>query len=116
MQERPKKRLLHVWVATGDSWSGQSAGNAKNKLLLVLGCDREFLVATEFFSGSVSRHGSQILSNKSCHNMDFFVTIGVLVLCRDDVATEVSLSRSRRRRQEVRCHDRAWPWARNFMS
>ena len=21
MQERPKKRLLHVWVATRDSWS-----------------------------------------------------------------------------------------------
>ena len=21
MQERPKNRLLHVWVTTGDSWS-----------------------------------------------------------------------------------------------
>ena len=45
----PKNRLLHVWVATGDSWSQQSAGNAKRKLLLVLGLDREFLVVTEFF-------------------------------------------------------------------
>ena len=34
-----KIRLLHVWVATGDSWSRQSVGNAKNWLLLVLGLD-----------------------------------------------------------------------------
>ena len=55
MQEIPKKnRLLHVWVAIRDSWSRQSAGNAKNRLLLVLSRDREFLVVTEFFSGSVS--------------------------------------------------------------
>ena len=50
----PKKRLLHVWVGIGDSWSRQSAGNAKNRLLLVLGRDRKFLVATEFFSGFVT--------------------------------------------------------------
>ena len=35
MQERPKNRLLHVWVAIGDSWSRQSAGNAKDRLLHV---------------------------------------------------------------------------------
>ena len=29
MQERPKKRVLHVWVVTGDSWSRQSGGNSK---------------------------------------------------------------------------------------
>ena len=51
----PKNGLLHVWVMTGDSWSRQSARNVKNRLLLVLGHDRGFLVATEFFSGSVSR-------------------------------------------------------------
>ena len=50
-----KNRLLHVWVVTGDSWLRQSAGNAKNRLLLVLGRDRGFLVATEFFFGFVSR-------------------------------------------------------------
>ena len=55
MQEIPKNRLLHVWVTTGDSWWLQSAGNAKNKLLLVLGRDKEFLVAIEFFLGSMSR-------------------------------------------------------------
>ena len=48
--------------------------------------------------------------------MAFFVATGVLVLCRDDVTTEVSLSRPRWPRQEVRCRDRVWPWARNFMS
>ena len=63
----------------------------------------------------MSRHGSKILSNKSCRNMTFFVATGVLVLCSDDVAIEVSLSRPRRPRQEVRCRDRAWLWVRNFM-
>ena len=63
-----------------------------------------------------SRHGSHILSNRIYRNMAFFVTTEVLILCCDDVAIEVFLSRSRRPRQEVRCHDRVWPWARNFMS
>ena len=40
----------------------------------------------------MSRHGSQILSDKSCRNMAFFVATGFLVLCCDDVAIEVSLS------------------------
>ena len=44
-----KNRLLHVWVLTGDLWSRQSVGNAKNRLLLVLGRDRKFLITTEFF-------------------------------------------------------------------
>ena len=52
------------------------------------------------------RHGSQILSNRTSRKMDFFVAIGVLILCRDDVAMEVFLSRLRRPRQEVRCCDR----------
>ena len=30
----------------------------------------------------MSRHGSQVLSNGTCHNMAFFVVTGVLVLCR----------------------------------
>ena len=67
-------------------------------------------------SGFVWLHGSRIFNNKSCRNMAFLVTTGVLILYRDDVATEVSLSRSRRPRQEVRCRDRVWPWERNFMS
>ena len=45
----PKIRLLHVWVATGDSWLRQSVRNAKNWLLLVLGRDKEFLVVIELF-------------------------------------------------------------------
>ena len=48
----------------------------------------------------VSRHGSQILSNGTCSNMAFFVATGVLVLSHDNIATEVSLSRPRRSRQE----------------
>ena len=40
----------------------------------------------------MSRHGSQILSHKIGRNMAFFVATRVLVLCHDDVATEVSLS------------------------
>ena len=47
--------------------------------------------------------------------MFFFVVTGVLILGRDDVAIEVSLLRSRRPRQEVRCCDRAWTWEKNFM-
>ena len=50
----------------------------------------------------MSQHDSQVLSNKNCRNMAFFVATGVLVLCCDDVATEVSLSRQRRSQQEVR--------------
>ena len=34
----------------------------------------------------------QILIHKNCHNIVFFVATGVLVLCRDNVAIEVSLS------------------------
>ena len=48
--------------------------------------------------------------------MALLVAIGVLILCHDDVTTEVFLSRPRRPRQEVRCRDRVWHWARNFMS
>ena len=40
--------------------------------------------------------------------MDFSVAIGVLVLYHDDVATEVSLSRPRWSRQEVRVVTGAW--------
>ena len=72
----------------------------QDKLLLLLGRNRGFLVATEFLSGSMSRqeipllqHGSHILSLRNCRNMAFLVATRVLVLCRDDVATEVSLSR-----------------------
>ena len=48
------------------------------------------------------RHGYQILSHKNGRNMAFFIVIGVLVLCRDDVSTEVSLSQSRWSRRKVR--------------
>ena len=50
-----------------------------------------------------SRHGSQILRNRTCHNMAFAVAIGVLILCHDDVTIEVFLSILRWPRQEVRC-------------
>ena len=80
----------------------------QDRLLLVLGRGRGILVATEFLSGSVSQHGSQILSHRNCHNM------GVLVLSRDDVATEVSLSRPRRSRREVRAVTGAWLRPRDF--
>ena len=56
-----------------------------------------------------SRHSSQILSNRTYCNMAFFVATWVLILCRDDVATEVFLSRPRWPRQEVRCRNRVWP-------
>ena len=85
VQEIPKIRLLLFWVATGNSWLRHSS-------FLVLCRDRN----------SVSRHGSQILSHRNCRNMTFLVATGVLVLCRDDVVTEVSLSRLRRSRREVR--------------
>ena len=65
---------------------------------MVMGRDKGFLVATEFFPGSVSRHGYQILSHRNCRNMAFLVATGVLFLYRDDVVIEVSLSRSRRSR------------------
>ena len=42
MQERPKKKLLHAWVTT-------RCKKCQDRLLLVLGRDREFLVAIEFF-------------------------------------------------------------------
>ena len=44
----------------------------------------------------------QILSHKNYRNMAVFVATGVLVLYRDDVTTEVSLSRLRQSRREVR--------------
>ena len=102
MQEIPKNRLLHVWVVTGDSWLRQSVGNSKNKLLLVLGCDKEFLVAKEFFLVLCCGRNNcvvtwfQMLSHKNFRNMAFFIVTEVLVLCRDDVTTEVSLSLPRR--------------------
>ena len=94
----PKIRLLHVWVTIRDSWSRQGAGNAKNWLLLVLGQDREFLLATEFFLVLCRDKNLcvvtwfQILNHKNFRNMAFLVATGVLVLCCDDVATEVFLS------------------------
>ena len=48
--------------------------------------------------------------------MAFFVTTEVLVFCRDDVATEVSLSRPRRSRREVRVTTGAWLRTRVFRS
>ena len=51
-----KIRLPHVWVVTGDSWSRQRAGNAKNGLLLVLGGDR----VLSWFS---------VATGISCHDM-----------------------------------------------
>ena len=62
------------------------------------------------------RHGSQILSHKNYRNMAFFVATGVLVLYHDDVATKVSLSRSRRSRREVRVATGAWLRPRDFKS
>ena len=98
----PKNRLFHVWVATGDSWLRQSVGNAKNKLLLVLGRDKEFLVAAEFFLVLCCGRNNcvvtwfQMLSKKNFCNMAFFVVTGVLVLCRDIgflVMTETIMTR-----------------------
>ena len=40
----------------------------------------------------MSKHGSHILSHRNCRNIAFPVATGVLVLYRDDVVTEVSLS------------------------
>ena len=76
----------------------QSVGNAKNKLLLVLGSDKEFLIVTEFFlvlccgMNNCVMTWFQMLSHKNFRNMAFFVVTGVLVLSCDDVATKVSLS------------------------
>ena len=53
---KKKKKKKHVWDATGNSWSQQSAGNAKIMLLLVLGRDRRFPVTTEFFSIGLGRN------------------------------------------------------------
>ena len=50
----PKNRLLHVCVVIGDSWSRQRCWKCLKEATACLGCDREFLVATEFLSGSVS--------------------------------------------------------------
>ena len=47
------------------------------------------------------RHDSQVLSDKNYRNITFFVMTGVLVLFRDDVTTEVSLSRQRRSQIDV---------------
>ena len=63
----------------------------------------------------MSRHGSQILSHRNYRNMAFLVATGILVLFRDDVAIEVSLSRPRRSRREVRVVTGAWLRPRNFM-
>ena len=82
----------------------------------ILGRDRVLVWLCVATGIPVSRHGSQILSNRTCCNIAFFVVTGVLILCRDNVATEVFLSQPRQPRQEVRCRDRVWPWARNFMS
>ena len=54
------------------------------------------------------RHGYHILSHRNCRNIAFLVATGVLVLCRDDVTTEVSLSRPRRSQREVRVATGAW--------
>ena len=111
---KKKNRLLHVWVTTGDYWSQHSAGNAKNKLLLVLGRDREFLVTIEFFLVLCNNRNNyiatwfQILNHTNCRNIDFFVVTRVVVLCRDDVATKVSLSRLRRSQREVKVAKGAW--------
>ena len=51
----PKNRLLYVWVATGDSWSQQRCKKGLKEAAACLGHDREFLAATKFLSGSVSR-------------------------------------------------------------
>ena len=62
----------------------------------------------------MSQHGSQILSNRNCRNMAFFVTTGVLALCHDDVATEVSLSRPTQSQRDVRVVTGAWLRPRDF--
>ena len=100
--EKTKYRLLHVWVATGDSLSRQRRRRCQVLATVRLGRDRGFQVTTEFVSWlcvtigiPVSRHGSQILSNGTCHNMVFFVAIGILVLYHDNVTTEVFLSQPR---------------------
>ena len=75
-----KIRLLHVWVTTRDSWSRHGAGNAKNLLLLVLGRDRGFLVATEFFL---------VL----CHDRNLCVVTWFHILNHKNFATWLSLLR-----------------------
>ena len=64
----------------------------------------------------MSRPGSYILSNRIVVTWLFFVATRVLILCHNDVAIEVFLSRLRQPIQEARCQDRVWPWARNFMT
>ena len=63
----------------------------------VLGRDKDFLVATEFF-GSVLRQGSpalrpdfSIFIECPCHDIVLPCCDNVLLLCHDNVATEVSL-------------------------
>ena len=73
VREMQRTDYCWFWVTIGNSWSRQSSF--------------WFCVAIGI---PVSRHGSHILSNKSCCNMAFFVATGVLVLCRDDVATETT--------------------------
>ena len=76
----PEIRLLHVRVTTGVPCR-DSVGNAKNWLLLVSSCDREFLVATEFYlvlchdKNSCVKTWFQISSLKNYRNMAFFVEI-----------------------------------------
>ena len=89
-------------------------------ILTVLGGDREFLVETEFFLVLCRERNNcvmtwfQILSHKNYRNMAFFFATGVLVLYRDDVTTEVSLSRLRQSRREVRVATGAWLRPRDF--
>ena len=62
----------------------------------------------------MSRHGSHILSNRIWRNMSLFVVTGVLILCCDNVATEVFLSRPRWPRQEVRCREKSLALGKEF--
>ena len=57
----------------------------------------------------MSGHRSQILSNRSCRNIAFFIMTRVLILYCGDFATKIFLLRPRRSRQEVRRRDRGWP-------
>ena len=62
--------------------TGYCMFGSRHSSFLVLCRDRNF----------VSQHGYEILSHRNYHNMAFLVATGVLVLYRDDVAIEVSLS------------------------
>ena len=98
VQEMPRTCYCWFYVAIRNSWS--------TEFFLALCRDMNKCVATWF----------QILSHKNCRNMAFFVATGVLVLCRDDVATEVFLSRSRRSQREAKVATGAWLRPRDFKS